>query len=45
MPVLIIGILSLLIGLVLIVIYSRKLKHQIKIDKNIIEANERLLKE
>lgn len=45
MPVLIIGILSLLIGLTLIVVYGKKLKHQIKIDQTAAKENARLLKQ
>lgn len=45
MPVLIIGILSLLIGLTLIVIYGKKLKHQIEIDYAAAKENARLLKQ
>ena len=45
MPVLIIGILSLLIGLALIVIYGKKLKHQIKIDYAAAKENALLLEQ
>ena len=45
MPVLIIGILSLLIGLVLIVIYGRKLKHQIETDYATAKENAFLLEQ
>lgn len=39
MAILIIGIISLLIGLSLIVIYGKKLKHQIEIDYAIAKEN------
>ena len=45
MPVLIIGILSLLIGLILIVIYGKKLKHQIKVDYTAAKENALLLEQ
>ena len=45
MPVLIMGILSLLIGLVLIVIYGKKLKHQIETDYTTAKENALLLEQ
>ena len=45
MAILIIGIISLLIGLSLIVIYGKKLKHQIEIDYAIAKENTLLLEQ
>lgn len=45
MVVLIIGIISLLVGLSLIVIYGKKLKHQIEIDYAVAKENAFLLEQ